>query len=198
MKNDLWPYATPGIPDHLFKRDNIPMTKEEIRALTLAKARLAPGMVVWDVGAGTGSLSVEAALLAPGGTVYAVEREPLGVTLVLDNARRFGLDNVVPVAGEAPAALDNLPAPDRVLVGGSGGRLLEILEHSMHRLKSGGRIVVNSISPETQALLFTGRTPGWQYDMVQLQVSRAEPTGRLHIWRALNPVCVVTLTRCTS
>lgn len=194
MKTNLWPYITPGIPDELFHRDKIPMTKEEIRTVTLAKARLTPKMVVWDVGAGTGSLTVETARLVTGGTVYAVEKEPRGIKLIVENARRFALNNVVPVAGEAPAALNDLPAPDRVLVGGSGGFLPGILEQSMQRLKPGGRIVVNAVTLETLVRM-TEPQRGWHYEMTQLQVSRAVPAGKVHMWRSLNPVYIVTLDR---
>ena len=173
------------------------MTKEEVRTVTLAKARPAPGQIIWDVGAGTGSLSVEAARLVTGGTVFAVEKDPRGIELIQNNLRRFGLDNIVPVAGEAPAVLLDLPAPHRVFIGGSGGRLEEILEQAMHRLRYDGRIVANAVTLETAACLAAPR-PGWRCELVQLQVSRAIPAGKAHMWRALNPVCIITLVRDTE
>lgn len=168
------------------------MTKEEIRMVTLGKIRPAPEQIIWDIGAGTGSLSVEAARLAPGGTVYAVEKEPRGIELIVQNTRRFELDNVVPVTGEAPAALNDLPSPHRVLIGGSGGRLEEILDQVTKRLKPGGLIVINAVTLETVARLIVP-PEGWRHEMVQLQVSRAVPVGRVHIWQALNPVWIITL-----
>jgi len=170
------------------------MTKEEIRVITLAKARLAPEQVIWDIGAGTGSLSVEAARLTPGGVVYAVEKNPAGLELIRENKRRFGTDNLVPVAGEAPAALAELPAPHRVLIGGSGGQLEAILDCVLDRITPDGRIVINAVTLETTSRLAVP-PPGWQWEMVQLQTARAVPTGRVHLWRALNPVCVITLER---
>jgi len=178
----------------MFTRGKIPMTKEEIRVITLAKARLAPEQVIWDLGAGTGSLSVEAARLAPGGVVYAVEKNPGGLELIKENSRRFGTGNVVPVAGEAPAALYELPAPHRAFIGGSGGRLEEILDCVMNRITPDGRIVINAVTLETAAR-FAVPPEGWRCEMVQLQAARAVPTGRVHMWQALNPVCVITLER---
>lgn len=194
MNNKTWPYSTPGIPDEMFTRGKIPMTKEEIRVITLAKARLAPGQIIWDIGAGTGSLSVEAARLAPGGVVYAVEKNPGGLELINENIRRFGTGNVVPVAGEAPAVLNDLPAPHSVFIGGSGGRLEEILNCVTDKVMPDGRIVINAVTLETAARM-TAPPEGWRCEMIQLQVSRAVPTGRVHMWRALNPVCVITLER---
>ncbi len=194
MNNKLWPYSTPGIPDEMFSRGKIPMTKEEIRVITLAKARLAPEQVIWDIGAGTGSLSVEAARLAPGGVVYAVEKNPGGLALITENSRRFGTGNIVPVTGEAPDALSELPAPHRVFIGGSGGRLEEILDCVMNKISLDGRIVINAVTLETTARL-TAPPEGWRCEMIQLQVSRTVSTGRVHMWRALNPVCVITLER---
>ena len=194
MKNKLWPYLTPGIPDEMFIRGKIPMTKEEIRVVTLAKARPAPGQIIWDVGAGTGSLSIEAARLVPGGTVYAVEKNPAGIDLIVQNTRRFELDNVIPVAGEAPAVLKELPSPHRVLIGGSGGRLAEILAYVIKRMMPNGRIVINAVTLETVARLIAP-PEGWQSEIVQLLVSRSVPAGQVHMWRALNPVCIITLDK---
>ncbi|MCL2337136.1 MAG: precorrin-6Y C5,15-methyltransferase (decarboxylating) subunit CbiT [Firmicutes bacterium] len=194
MNNKLWSYATPGIPDELFSRGKIPMTKEEIRVVTLAKARLAPEQIIWDIGAGTGSLSIEAARLTKDGVVYAVERNPAGLELIRENKRRFAADNLILVAGEAPAALAELPAPHRVFIGGSGGQLEEILNYVTNRITPDGRIVINAVTLETAAR-FAAPPAGWQCEIVQLQTARAVPTGRVHLWRALNPVCVITLER---
>jgi len=194
MKNNLWPYLTPGIADEMFIRGKIPMTKEEIRVITLAKARPAPDQIFWDIGAGTGSLSIEAARLILNGTVYAIEKNPAGLELIVQNTRRFGLDNVVPVAGEAPSVLRELPSPHRVLIGGSGGRLAEILEYVIKRIMPGGRIVINAVTLETVARLIVP-PQGWRCEIVQLQVSRSVPAGQVHMWRGLNPVCIITLER---
>lgn len=118
-----WPYASSGIPDELFIRGDVPMTKQEVRAVALAKLRLTATDTVWDVGAGTGSVSIEAALVARAGSVWAVERNAAGVRLIRENADAFGCGNVHAVPGVAPEALAKLPVPDAVFVGGSAGEL---------------------------------------------------------------------------
>lgn len=168
------------------------MTREEIRVVTLAKARLAPGMIIWDVGSGTGSISVEAARLAAGGRVYAVERSPEGLELTSKNAGHFGLDNITVVAGEAPAALDSLPPPHRVFVGGSGGSLPAVLEIVEAKLLSGGRLVINAVSLETLAGAVEYLRPPWQTDIVQITAARAERIGKSQIMRGSNPVYIIT------
>lgn len=169
------------------------MTKEEVRVITLAKARLAPGQIVWDIGAGTGSLSVEAALQVPGGLVYAIERNPEGITLIKQNSSAFQLDHLRLIEGEAPEALADLPDPDRVLVGGSGGKLAEILDVICRRLRPGGRVVLNAVTVETTALsiqlldkLFGGT------DVVQISAARAVMAGAYHLLKGLNPVMVLS------
>ncbi|MGB9858414.1 MAG: precorrin-6Y C5,15-methyltransferase (decarboxylating) subunit CbiT, partial [Moorellaceae bacterium] len=135
MNKGRWPYYTPGIPDELFRRGKVPLTKEEIRILTLSKARLAPGQTVYDVGSGTGSLTVEAARLVAPGIVYAVEKDPEALDLTRANVASFGLENVAIVAGKAPEVLADLPPADRIFIGGSAGGLRAILEHCFQRLR---------------------------------------------------------------
>ncbi len=191
--NSRWIYRTPGISDELFVRGNVPMTKEEVRVITLAKARLAPNHVVWDIGAGTGSLSVEAALQATGGFVYAVERSPAGIHLIQSNMKAFGLDNLKIIEGVAPEALDELPNPDRVFVGGSGGHLTGILESVYQRLLPGGRIIVNTITLETasHALELLQQFYG-DVDAVQISVARVVKAGASHLLKGMNPVTVLS------
>ena len=129
-----------GIEDEAFIRGNVPMTKQEIRALTMVKARITPTDIVFDVGAGTGSMSVEAALLANRGHVYAVERNAEGVSLIEKNREKFGVENLTVVAGDAPDALNNLPDCDVAMVGGSGGRLSDILDEISSRLEQSYRL----------------------------------------------------------
>ncbi|CEP68692.1 Cobalamin biosynthesis, precorrin-6Y methyltransferase, CbiT subunit [Moorella glycerini] len=196
MNRINWPYSTPGIPDHYFSRSQVPLTKEEVRSLTLAKARLGPGMTVYDVGSGTGTLAVEAARLVAPGQVLAVEVDPEACTLIRENVKRFGLDNVQVVAGRAPAALEGLPLPDRVFIGGSGGHLEEILRTCHEALRPGGIIVLNAVTVETlsTALAF-GYHQGYQVEALATNLARLEPAGRYHIWRALNPVYIVQLVK---
>jgi len=187
-----WPYATPGLPDACFQRGAVPMTKEEVRALVLAKLRLKRDSLVYDLGAGTGSVAVEAALMANRGRVYAVEREPDAVTLIRQNQAAFQLSNLEVVEGEAPEVLERLPLADRVFVGGSGGRLSDILAF-LEKRGFAGRLVLTIISLETLhevlELLQSKRLKG---EVVLLQVSKADLAGRHHLLRAGNPVFILT------
>jgi len=197
--NSRWIYRTPGISDELFVRGNVPMTKEEVRVITIAKARLAPGQVVWDIGAGTGSLSVEAALQIPGGFVYAVERNPEGIDLLQTNKKAFGLDNLKIFQGIAPEVLNELPAPDRVFVGGSGGHLAEILENVYQRLLPGGRVIVNAVTLETAAnsLKILEQLFG-AVDAVQISAARIVKAGASHLFKSMNPVTVLSAEKIGS
>ena len=186
--------VAPGIPDERFSRGAAPMTKMEVRALTMAAARLRADDRVLDVGAGTGSLSVEAAMLCRDGEVVSLERDPAALELVRENADRFGLDNVAVVAGAAPAAFAGL-APesfDRVLVGGSGGDLIAILEGLPALLRPGGRVVCNTACLETTAAVAAAlRRPPWSgFACSQLSVARGVPAGPLLRFEALSPVWV--------
>ncbi|HIJ79337.1 MAG: precorrin-6y C5,15-methyltransferase (decarboxylating) subunit CbiE [Desulfobulbaceae bacterium] len=126
------------------------ITKDEVRGVTLHKLRMPlAGGVLWDIGAGSGSVSVEAARLNPRLTVYAVERNEAELANIKRNICKFGCYNVIPVAGPAPAALSDLPDPDRVFVGGSGGNLAEIIAASARRLSPGGRLVINGVIEKT-------------------------------------------------
>lgn len=186
----------PGLPDELFARADVPMTKSEVRALTISAARLRPDHRVLDVGAGTGSLSVEAALLCPDGSVVALERDPEALALVAENVRLFGLDNVEIVDGEAPAAFAGL-APgsfDRILVGGSGGNLSAILDALPTLLRPAGRVVCNTACLETTAAVAAAlRRPPWAgFTCSQISVARGVPAGPLLRFDALNPVWVTS------
>ncbi len=166
-----------GIPDAEFIRGKVPMTKQEIRILTIAKAGIKQGDIVLDVGAGTGSLSCEAAMQAGNdGMVYAIERNPEGIGLIAANAEKFGLDNVHIIHAEAPAGMDELPRLDAVLIGGSGKRLEPILDRAGELLKTGGRIILNCITVQTlmQCLNYMRASELYKYETVQVQVNRWE------------------------
>ena len=183
-----------GIPDTEFIRGKVPMTKQEIRILTIAKAGIRPGDMVLDVGAGTGSLSCEAAMQAGNdGMVYAIERNPEGIGLIAANAEKFGLDNVHIIHAEAPAGMDELPRLDAVLIGGSGKRLEPILDRAGELLKTGGRIVLNCITVQTlmQCLNYMRASELYKYETVQVQVNRWEQVGSYDMAKAANPIFIV-------
>lgn len=188
-----WPYASSGIPDELFIRGDVPMTKQEVRAVALAKLRLTATDTVWDVGAGTGSVSIEAALVARAGSVWAVERNVTGVRLIRENADAFGCGNVHAVPGVAPEALAKLPVPDAVFVGGSAGELPSIVEVALEK-NSQVRLCVPCVTVETLteacALLSGSRFKG--FEACQVSAARAEAVGSHHLMKAQNPVFLVS------
>lgn len=185
--------------DSLFVRGQIPMTKSEVRAVSLSKLSLVKGAVFWDVGAGTGSVSIEAGRyleLAGGGTVYAVERNPEGIRLIEENRRHLLPDwkGFHLISGRAPEALQALPAPTHVFIGGSGGQLREILKLVLEK-NGDARIVINSITAETLAecLELVKEFSFSSYEIVQVAVSRLEKAGRYHLQMGQNPVYVIRL-----
>ena len=187
-----------GIKDEEFLRGKVPMTKEEIRILTLVKAQIAHDAVIYDVGAGTGSLSIEAARLAPQGHVYAIEKNPEGIGLIAENAKRFGIENISVVEGTAPDALAGLPALDVALIGGSGRKLSDILDIIGERLRPEGRIVANAITMQTVAACldyFHAHADRYTYEAIQVQISRLERVGPYDMAKALNPIYIITAQR---
>ena len=181
------PWRGPGLPDAAFLRGDVPMTKEEVRALALSKLRLEENHIVWDVGAGTGSVSVECALACPRGRVFAVEKKPEALALIGENRARFGVDGLEIVAGTAPEALEGLPAPDRVFLGGTSGNMEEIL-NVVFRKNPAARVVCTAVTLETvgEAARRFAKLEG--ADMVQVSVTRTRPAGPYHLMDAQNPV----------
>ena len=181
------PWRGPGLPDAAFLRGDVPMTKEEVRALALSRLRLEENHIVWDVGAGTGSVSVECALACPRGRVFAVEKKPEALALIGENKARFGVDNLEVVAGTAPEALEGLPAPDRVFLGGTSGNMEEILD-AVFRKNPAARVVCTAVTLETvgEAARRFAKLEG--ADMVQVSVTRTRPAGPYHLMDAQNPV----------
>ena len=187
-----------GIKDKEFVRGKVPMTKEEIRILTIAKAQIAHNAVICDVGAGTGSLSIEAARLAPAGHVYAIEKNPEGIGLIAENAKRFGVENITVIEGAAPDALAGLPELDVALIGGSGRKLSDILDIIGERLRPNGRIVANAITMQTVAACldyFHTHADRYTYEAIQVQISRLERVGPYDMAKALNPIYIITAQR---
>ena len=185
------PRRTPGIPDGEFCRaEKIPMTKQEVRAAALAKLAVGPEELCWDVGAGTGSVSVELALQCR--AVWGVEREEAALALARENRVRHGAWNLRLVKGEAPDALIGLPKPDAVFVGGSGGKLNEILR-SIHAANPAARVCVVAVTLESLHQGYTAlRELGYETDVTQLAVSRGKAAGGLTLMLAQNPVFLLT------
>lgn len=186
------PRRAPGLPDEAFERGDVPMTKQEVRAAVLAKLAVRPEDILWDVGAGTGSVSVELALAAPRGRVYAVECRPEGCALIKANREKFRTRNLVLVEGLAPDALSDLPAPDAVFIGGSKGSLAAIVDAALDK-NPDARICASAIALETlsaavAALTAKGRT----VQVSQIAVSRARAVGGLHLMMAQNPIYLIT------
>lgn len=200
-----------GIPDDQFVRGDVPMTKAEVRALLMSKARLHPGARVLDVGAGSGSLTVEACLLCPGGEVVAIERDREALAVLEANLEQFGLEHfgllhqsghygrpasarVQVIAGEAPDAWAGLGRFDRVFVGGSGGRLAEILAALPSILSPGGMVICPCVCVETlSSTVSCLRGEGWRgFDCIQASIARGVAAGRQLRFDALNPVWIVS------
>ncbi len=172
------------------------ITKREVRLLSLAALHLRPDAVVWDIGAGSGSVAIEAALLAFEGRVYAIELDPEGVAICEDNLRTHGVDNVRVVAGRAPEALADVEAPDAVFVGGSKGSMAAIVETTLERLRPGGRLVANAITLENAAECYQAiRGRDLVPEVTLLQVSRAEPLAHYLRYEALNPIQIFAVTK---
>lgn len=186
-----------GLPDGRFVRGRVPMTKRPVRALTMSCLHPAPDSIVWDIGAGTGSVTVEAALAAWKGTVYAVERKPEGAELIRQNALRFGTDNVRVIEGTAPEALEQLPLPDCVFIGGSGGSLGAVLEHLTDRCVRAAhrfRLVMNAVSLETlvAAVPLLEKHAFGNVEYLQIQASDTKAAGSHHLLQGMNPVFIIS------
>ncbi len=165
------------------------MTKAEVRAVALSKLRIAPGDTLWDVGAGTGSVAVEMALLLREGQVFAIEGKKEACALIQENARKYGVKNLTLVEGKAPAALEALPPPDGVFIGGSGGNLREILETALKKTPQVRVVVaVSTLETLSQGLAALAELPFGETEVVQLTAARSRELGRYHQMEGQNPV----------
>ncbi len=182
------------IPDEDFVRGEVPMTKEEVRDVILAKLCLPARGVFWDVGAGTGSVSVQAAGERPGLVVYAIEEKDAACDLILKNAARFHAGNIHLVRGHAPEALTDLPAPDAVFIGGSGRNLAEIIRAVLSRTPS-CRVVMSFVSLENLTLALTAlKDLEIDPEMVQVSVAKSRKAGSVHLLTGQNPVSILSFT----
>lgn len=200
-KDTAWrqPPVIPFLHEDLFAKRTPKkglITKREVRLLSLAAMSLRLDSIVWDIGAGSGSVGIEAALLAPYGHVYSIEVDPEGVEICRDNVTLHGVDNITIHEGRAPEALADLEDPDAVFVGGSKGSMQEIIDVAFERLKPGGRLVVNAITLENAAEAYQAfRTRGLSPDVTLLQVSRAEPLARYMRYEAMNPIQIFAVEK---
>lgn len=195
----MWKFRTAGIPDELFERlEDVPITKEEIRAIQISKARLGHGQIVYDIGCGSGSISVEAALqITPSGKVYSVDFDPKAIELTKKNLAKFHISSVNVISGDAKEKVRELPMADAIFIGGTGGDTKEIVMISEGKLKTGGRIVIGTILVETlfAVLGIIDKLKFQEVDVTQITVSKSRktPTGTMMLAR--NPVTIVSATK---
>lgn len=191
-----------GLPDHSFlsfpDRPGL-MTKREVRLLVLGELSLQPNQTIWDIGAGTGSVAIELARLFPSSQVYAIEQTAIGVSLIQQNSQRFQVKNLQTIHGSAPDALAMLPHPDRIFIGGSSGKLNDILHLCSQRLQLKGTIVLALATLEhlTLALQWLQKQDPrhWQHRLLQVQLSRSVPIASLTRMNPLNPVTLLTIEK---
>lgn len=183
--------ASHGLSDEEFLREKVPMTKEEVREVSICKLQLRKNSIVYDVGSGTGSIAIEVAGLSDSIQVYAIERKEEAVQLIRKNQEKFGLENITVIETEAPDGLDELPAPTHAFIGGSGRKMKQIL-NVLYQKNPRLRVVINAITMESicdiKEILAT--YPIEREQVVQMQVSRAKQVGGYHMMQAENPVWI--------
>jgi cobalt-precorrin-6B (C15)-methyltransferase len=191
----LWPYSTPGIPDDLFEQlPGIPLSKREVRLLLISSLRMKPDSVLWDIGAGTGTIAVEIGLLCPQGKIVAVERDEEVASLIQRNCDRFLVSNVKVIEGIAPECLEDLsPQPDRICIEG-GNPIKEILTQAWGYLQSKGRIVATATNLENLYTISEGlsRLQARNIEVVQSAVNRLETRGIHQTFAAVNPLFILS------
>jgi precorrin-6Y C5,15-methyltransferase (decarboxylating) len=193
------PQVIGNLPEEAFAK-RIPkkglITKREVRVLSLAAMRLTPQSVVWDVGTASGSIAIEAGLIAYEGAVYAVEVDAESVDIARENALLHGADNVTVIHGRAPEALDGLAAPDAVFVGGSKGSMEEIMNVALDRLRPGGFLVVNAITLENAHESYAAaKARGLKPEITLVSTARAEPLAHYMRFEAMNPIQVLAVQK---
>jgi len=195
----MWKFKTFGIPDEYFERtENVPITKEEIRVIQISKARLKPGQIVYDIGCGSGSISVEAALqVESSGKVLAVDYDENAIELTKKNMKKFDLSNISVVYGNAKEKILELEEADTIFIGGTGGDTKEIVELSENKLKSGGRIVIGIILIETlySVLQILDKLQFESVDITQVTISKSRKTSTGTMMLARNPVTIISATK---
>ena len=195
----MWNFKTPGIPDELFERtEKVPITKEEVRVIQISKARLRPGQLVYDVGCGSGSISIEAAIqVESSGKVLAIDYDENAIELTKKNVEKFGLSNVSLIHGNAKERITELEPADAIFVGGTGKDTAEIVELCQDKLKSGGRIVIGTILIETlyTILQILDKLQFDSVDITQVTISKSRKTSTGTMMLARNPVTIISATK---
>lgn len=195
----MWEYKTPGIPDDYFDRvDSVPITKEEVRTVQISKARLKPNQVVYDIGCGSGSISIEAAIqIGSSGKVLSIDYDENAVELTKKNIKKFDLNNISVILGNAKEKMQNLEIADAIFIGGTGGDTREIVEISQDKLKSGGRIVIGIILIETlySVLQVLDNLQFKSVDITQVTISKSKKTRMGTMMLARNPVTIISATK---
>ena len=195
----MWKFKTPGIPDEEFDRtESVPITKEEIRAIQISKARLSSGQTVLDIGCGSGSITVEAGLqVESDGKVIGIDLDPNAIELTNRNLKKFGVDNATLILGNAKEKISDLPEADAIFIGGTGGDTQEIVQLCEDKLKPGGRIVIGVILIETlYAVLQTIEKLKFDsIDITQITIGKSRKTSTGTMMLARNPVTVISATK---
>lgn len=195
----MWNYKTPGIPDDFFERaEKVPITKEEVRVIQLSKARLIPGQTVFDIGCGSGSISIEASIQVENtGKVISIDYDSNAIELTKKNIEKFGVSNVSVVLGDAKEKIPALGIADVIFIGGTGGDTKEIVELCQNKLKSGGRIVIGIILIETlySVLKILEKLQFDSVDITQVTISKSRKTSKGTMMLARNPVTIISATK---
>ncbi|MEL6438764.1 MAG: precorrin-6Y C5,15-methyltransferase subunit CbiT [Cyanobacteria bacterium J06621_8] len=190
-----WPYKTPGIPDHLFERlPGIPLSKREVRVLIISSLRMKPDSVLWDIGAGTGTIPVELGLLCPQGQIIAIERDEEVAKLIKSNCDHFGVNNVNVIQGSAPECLPEItPQPNLVCIEG-GKPIKDILKQTWKYLQPEGRIVATVNNLENLYIISEGlaELQARNIEVVQSAVNRLETRGIHQTFAAVNPMFILS------
>lgn len=193
---DLWNYRTPGIPDEMFERsEQVPITKEEVRVVALSKARLKDGNTVLDIGCGSGSITVEAAMqVAPNGKVYAIDQDENAIKLTKENSKKFSVTNIEVIHSKAQDAISKLPTADAIFIGGTGGDTYDIIKLAYNKLKSKGRIVIDTILIETMyhSLKAIEELELENVDVTQITIAKSRKVSTGTMMLARNPVIIIS------
>ena len=195
----MWKHSTPGIPDELFERvEDVPITKEEVRVIQISKARLSPGQIVYDVGCGSGSISIEAShQIGSTGKVFSIDIDPNAIELTKKNLSKFQISNVSVMLGDATQKINELPIADAIFIGGTGGKTSEIVKLCEAKLKQGGRIVIGTILIETlySVLDIIEKLKFSSIDITQVTISKSKKTSTGTMFLARNPVTIISATK---